>query len=397
LEPDLYGQIHNESLNRRQGFLTNEVALDSLSPVFKRSYQEWGSGLTLRKLGGDWRIQTRLGLAWANWSNQLWQQNTRTSAHLYPMFSFFSENEYSKGKRWSLRYDSRLQEAGVVQLVPVVNILNPLQLVQGNPDLRPEYSHQLAASWMIFDQFSFTSLFTQLNFTYTHDKINWERTINDLLQQVLRPINVQHDYRLGLGADFSTPWRKAGLTLRLTANESWQTGYNIINGVNNRLDNLTHRFGLSFENRKKEKIDWSTGLNWQRTDAFFSLQPQLNQVFVQTSFFSTLSFQPNPNWHLSTQLDITRFDDRAFQQIRWIPLGRLGVERYVFKNRRAMISLDIFDILNRNQGINRVGDANFLLETRSNTLGRYIMLGFKYRLNKFESHNQGGVDIKINR
>lgn len=47
--------------------------------------------------------------------------------------------------------------------------------------------------------------------------------------------------------------------------------------------------------------------------------------------------------------------------------------------------------------MNRIWDANYLLETRSNTLGRYSMFGFKYRLNKFESADKGAIDIKMNR
>ena len=47
--------------------------------------------------------------------------------------------------------------------------------------------------------------------------------------------------------------------------------------------------------------------------------------------------------------------------------------------------------------INRVGDANFLLETRSNRIGRYVLLGFKYRLNKFDGEQNGGLKIEMRR
>ena len=397
LEPELRWQYRNESLNRKQGILGNEAGIDSLSPDFNRQYTEWSPRLRLRKLGGKYQFQLQAGAALAQWQNALWQQSLENTAAWYPMASLLAEKEYQKGRRWSVRYDTRLQEAAAVQLLPVPNVLNPLQLVLGNPQLRPEFIQSVNMNWMLFDQFSFTSLFAGLQFTHTRDKVNWERQVAPNLFQQMRPVNMPNDYRLSANADFSTPWRKAGLMLRLRAAESWNRGFNLINGDVNRTDNFTHNLTFSIENRKKEKLDWSTGFNWQRTDAFFSLQQNLNQVFVQTGFFADLSYQPNALWNISTHADVARFDDRAFAQVRWVPLVRAELQRFVLPNKRGMLSLEVFDLLNRNLGINRVGDANFLLETRSNRIGRYVLLGFKYRLNKFDGGQNGGVKIEMRR
>lgn len=397
LEPELRWQYRNESLSRTQGILGNEGGVDSLSPRFNRQYSEWSPRLRLRKLGGKYQFQLQAGAALAQWQNELWQQTLVNNAAWYPMASLLAEKEFRQGRRLSLRYDTRLQEAAAVQLLPVANVLNPLQLVFGNPLLRPEFIQNVNLNWMLFDQFSFTSLFTGLQFTHTRDKVNWERQVAPNLFQTMRPVNVPNDYRLSANADFSTPWRKAGLMLRLRAAESWNRGFNIINGEVNRTDNFTHNLTFSIENRKKEKIDWSTGINWQRTDAIFSLQQNLNQVFVQTGFFADLSYQPNAFWNLSTHADIARFDDRAFAQVRWVPLLRAEVQRFVLTNKHGLLTLEVFDLLNRNLGINRLGDANFLQETRSNRIGRYVLLGFKYRLNKFDGGQNGGVKIEMQR
>lgn len=397
LEPEFRWQNRTESLNREQGNLGAETGTDSLSPRFNRLYSEWSPRLSLRKLGGKYQLQLQAGAALAQWQNELWQQPLVNASAWYPMASLLAEKEFHQGRRLSLRYDTRLQEAAAVQLLPVVNVLNPLQLVYGNPNLRPEFVQAFNLNWMLFDQFSFTSLFTGLQFTHTRDKVSWERQVAPNLFQTMRPVNMPNDYRLSANADFSTPWRKAGLMLRLRAVESWNRGFNIINGDVNRTDYFTHNITFSIENRKKEKIDWSTGINWQRTDAFFSLQQNLNQVFLQTGFFADMSYQPNTFWNLSTHVDIARFDDRAFAQVRWVPLVRAELQRFVLPNKRGMISLLVFDLLNRNLGINRVGDANFLQETRSNRIGRYLMVGFKYRLNKFVDGQNDVVKIEMRR
>jgi len=50
-------------------------------------------------------------------------------------------------------------------------------------------------------------------------------------------------------------------------------------------------------------------------------------------------------------------------------------------------------MLDKNTGITRVSEMNYLRQQQSNTIGRYVMLTFKYRLNKFD--NKSGIDIKM--
>ena len=50
--------------------------------------------------------------------------------------------------------------------------------------------------------------------------------------------------------------------------------------------------------------------------------------------------------------------------------------------------------MNQNKGLQRVGELNFYRETRSNVLGRYFMLSFKYRLNKLGGGGEK-LDIQV--
>jgi len=71
------------------------------------------------------------------------------------------------------------------------------------------------------------------------------------------------------------------------------------------------------------------------------------------------------------------------------------VVRYFLKANRGVITLSSFDLLNKNSGIERISELNYLQQTQSNIIGRYFMLSFKYRINKFDAGN-GGIDLKVN-
>ncbi|MFO7617621.1 MAG: hypothetical protein R6V75_10255, partial [Bacteroidales bacterium] len=61
-----------------------------------------------------------------------------------------------------------------------------------------------------------------------------------------------------------------------------------------------------------------------------------------------------------------------------------------------VLTLQAVDLLNRNTGISRVSEMNYLMERQTNMLGRFVMLSFKYRLNKMGGQGNT-IDVKINR
>ena len=89
---------------------------------------------------------------------------TRNYGYLLPSFNW--QNSYSLGKRLSVNYRSSVLAPSAAQLFPVIDITNPLSRFIGNQNLRPEYTHNLNFHWIWFDQFSFTSLFTNLNIQF---------------------------------------------------------------------------------------------------------------------------------------------------------------------------------------------------------------------------------------
>jgi hypothetical protein len=53
-----------------------------------------------------------------------------------------------------------------------------------------------------------------------------------------------------------------------------------------------------------------------------------------------------------------------------------------------VFTLSAHDLLDKNQNVVRISELNYMRETLSNTMRRYVMLSFKYRLNK-QAREQG--------
>ena len=396
LVPAISAGTVDETLDRLHGIPPgDENLIDSLSPDFSREYFWMRGGFSIKRNTKKSQISFTARLENTHLSSKLNHENKIHTNRLYftPLFSW--HYEYSTGRQLGVSFGSSVISPTANQLLPVVNNINPLQLYKGNNYLKPEYKHDFRINWIFFDQFSFTSIFASLNANYTSDKINWSRTIMPNLSQMLSLVNVDDDYRIGGNFDFSTPIRKVGLNFTAKLHENWNRGINLVNGEQNINTNFTHSLSLSFDNRKKEKWDVSVGGMFQISDAKYSVQRSLNKTYYNLLGFTDVVYTPNENWYFSLTADINRYDANSFDKSISVPLLKAEITRYFLKNKRGVITLEVFDMLDKNTGIERISEMNYLLERQSNTIGRYVMLTFKYRLNKFD--NKSGIDIKMNK
>jgi hypothetical protein len=291
-------------------------------------------------------------------------------------------------------YTTSVSTPRAFQLLPVVNNLNPLSLFYGNRELIPEYIHNGRISWWLFDQYSFTTLFTGVNMRYTRDRIGYARTVDQNLSQVVSLVNVENDWNTGGFIDFSTPVKPLGIKINLAVNENYNRGISYINGTENINSNLTTSLSLTFENRKKDKWDIETGGALTITSSKYSVQESLNNVYSDASWFSDIRFTPGRRFSFMTSADITGYSARSFGKSQLIPLIGAEASFYFLKNQRGVLTLAGVDLLNRNTGLERTSELNYLVERRSDILGRYVMMSFKYRLNRIGEGN-GGIDIQV--
>jgi hypothetical protein len=350
--------------------------------------------LTLRIYSGKTRINIGIGLETGNLENTLKESKPYTQRIVKPIPLASWNYEYSTGRRLNLSYRTMLNNPVVSQLQPIISNTNPLMIYRGNRELKPEYKHTMMLMWSLFDQFSFTSVFANINANYTKNKINNSVKIDNNLGQEITLVNVPSDYVMSAGASFTTPLRPLGLNIRIGINERYNKGINIVNDISNSNTNLSHQFQLSFDNRKKEKWDIEIGGRINMTNSQYSIQNQLDNRYLNYAAYADLRYTPTDHWLFGISGDYTSYSNQSFEEKIAIPLIGAQINYNFLKGNRAQISFEGYDLLNKNTGLSRSGSENYLQEVRSNTIGRFLLLSFKYRLNKAETP---GINIKVNR
>ena len=384
-----------EDYNRLQGIPpTHENIIDSLSPDFNKIYNSQTAGIKISRNTKKSQLSFSLGIENSSLQSRLNNDETTKTFGVYAIPNVSWHYDYSSGRQLGIYFNSSVSSPTANQLLPVANNMNPLRISYGNNMLKPEYIHNLRFNWMLFDQFSLTSVFASISGRYTADKINWSREVKSDLSEVIRLINVDNDYRADANIDFSTPIRRLGIDLNLRLNETWNQGTSLVNGTENINTNFIHSFRISFNNRKNDKLDINIGASLTITDSKYSQQNSLNKVYYNTLAFTDIIYTPTDRWYFGFTADLSRYDEESFGNAIYVPLLRAEITRYILKNNRGVITLELFDILNKNKGVERISEMNYLMEKQSNTIGRYAMLSFKYRLNKFDKKSGIQIDMK---
>jgi hypothetical protein len=320
---------------------------------------------------------------------------TRTFNRILP--GAFFNYDFKTGRNLNVEYTTSIREPSLEQLLPVVDNSDPLNTFSGNPNLKPEYAHNLIASFMNFDQFSMTSIFVNLSATYTKDQITNASTIDSLFRRNLTPVNVKQDVQFTGYTNFNTPIRFLKATFSLSLNTSFDHGILFVNDVQNNTNRWTNGVEASIENRKKEKFDLTIGARLTQNITQYSISNTLNQSFVKQNYFTDLAVFPSKKWALNTGFSCTVYSKEAFGTQRIVPILKAGITRYILRNNKGQIKLAVSDILNRNIGINRTSQLNYLEEERIKSLGRYVMLSFSYSITGFNKAQDGGIHINMRR
>jgi len=383
LVPSINVGVKDQNLQRVH--ILDGVDENVLSPDFNNQHLYVRGGLSFNRSTTKTQFDLTAQIQSTTLKNTLNDVSIENKNYLYILPSMSWQYEYSTGKRLSLNYKTSINAPSSGQLLPITNTSNALKLYTGNSALMPEYRHNLRFSWLMFDQFSSTSIFASISGNYTKDKIVFSRTILDNLAQEINLLNGGNDYRINGNFDFTTPVRKLGIDVNVRVSESWNRGVSFVNDVENISTNFSHTISLYLNNRKKDKWDLMIGGRIQISDASYSLQESLNNHYVNMSGYSDISFTPNDKWNFSFSTDITRYSEQSFGDAVNIPILRAEISHYFLKGKRGILTLAGHDLLDKNTGLERISQMNYLKESRTNVLGRYVMLTFKYRLNKFDS------------
>lgn len=386
--------------NYKSDAVVNDVK-DNISTYNKLLSNSFESYFTYNRLGANIRFNGKK----YNFSTGLNIQNAHLEGNLLLLDSKISRSfqnilpnmhynyDFQQSQHLRFDYETNFQEPSISQLAPITDNRDPLNIYIGNPNLKPEYSHRLGTNYSSFNQLNFSSFFSSINLVYTTNKITDSQQINELLVRTLQPINVKDDYLLNGNASYGFRIKPIKLRVELSESIMLNRGIGFVNQQENRTKGLqaNTRLRLSYQ---KDNFDFSTEAKIGYNQTHYSVNKQQNQEYFNNNYAADLNWTIHKNLVFGTDFDYTTYAGLTNGYNQNIPLWAVSLSTFFLKNRRGELKFSVNDLLNRNTGINRVAQLNYIQDERVRTLGRYFLLSFTYSLKGFNP-TQGGGGVRI--
>ncbi len=286
-----------------------------------------------------------------------------------------------KGKNLRIRYRGTTDQPSLTQLQPIPNNSNPQYIVNGNPDLKPEFNNNLNVSYNSMDFASMNFIFAGIMLDNTINKIANQSIYDSLGRQITTPENVNGYYAINVFTGFGKPIKK--FIINLTGNAGFSNDVNYYNSNSYTTQNLI--LGLNSRlNYNGKKITAAPIAKVNFTKAMYSLENLSNTEYV--NYTLGFDFQYDLPWNFKIGSDIQYTANSGYgagydiTSTNW----NAFVSKQLFKNKKAQIKFQVYDILEDNKSIYRTTTENYIEDGRINSLSRFFMLSFSYSFSKFK-------------
>jgi hypothetical protein len=299
----------------------------------------------------------------------------------------------------------------VSQLQEALDNTNPLQLSTGNPQLQQEYTHSVWLNYGTFDLASATTVFTALNLNITDRRIS--NSVIVLPRDTLIDLNYTTAPFAGLalpaGTQLSQPvnldgyWNATAFALysrpvtilegiKLNTSISLGLTYirepSLINGAKNIANTAAITPGISITSNISENIDFTISGRTAWSTVENTIRRELNQRFATHTILARGTYITSDSsswldgWVFTADFNYVATTGLAQGYNISVPLVNVGIGKR-FLDGRGELRLSVFDLLNRNNSINRSVGSGYVEDTQTVVLRRYALLSVTYFLRAF--------------
>lgn len=294
--------------------------------------------------------------------------------------------QYRFSQRSGLRlyYTGNTSQPSINQIQPIRVNDDPLNVVVGNPDLRPSFRNRFELSYNSYKVMSERYFSIYGTYSFTSNQIVQNTTTDSAGRNLYQSVNLSSKQPSNMSV-YAYYDRKlignvsVGLNLGLYGN----TYYNYANAVLNKTESYTYNGGLRFSQYKQKKYEFSISFNPGYSTNQSSLQPDVdNNGFSFNSYANFAVYLP---WKFLISSN-SRYEFREKTQSFNEDFERLiidaRIEKKFFKSEAFRLSIRGNDILNQNKGIDRSAYNNMVVENRYNTIRRNYMISAIWDFNK---------------
>ena len=299
---------------------------------------------------------------------------------LYANPYFFFQYKPKRGRKYRFVYKRQIRAPRPNQTNPFFNDLNPFSIRTGNPNLKTEKTNSFLFRANVNDFKSTISFNTKLQYLHSQDAIIRNVSIDE---DFIRTSSFQNNgtrERFNAEFNFGKKINSLGLRFNIKNKFTYNAANSVVNFDLNKVISQDYLASFIIQNSRKRKVDLKAGATYQVNNTSFSIENDLNRKFTTQKYFGMVDFDVTKRFNVNTQFDYIIYADNNFSIRQELPIWNAAMS-YSISPKNNIVKLVFIDLLNRNIDVFRRSTLNYFEETNLQSLGRYIVLSYTYRLN----------------
>lgn len=359
---------------------------DSLSNSFRNAYFNQQIRIGYRKVTS--KMNLNVGISFnpqmsrsTNLTNPGKTIPTRRVWNYAPFLRF--RYKFSKQTTLNAFYNGRSSQPSMTQLQPVPDYSNPMNIVIGNPDLNPSFSHNLRMRFQTFNPDNQQSIMAMAFAGFTQNAIATNIITNrETGARTTKYENVNGNWNFGAFTIYSRPFSNKAWTFNNNLHFNYRQTAGFTDGESSRSNRteVGESFAIAF---RPENMEFELRPNYNFQFTSYTNQATANKsIHTYGARFNATYYTPF-GLVLASDLNFSNATgySAGYNPQQWLLNASLS---YMFlRGKNATIALEGKDLLNQVKSISRSETAQSIADVQNLVLGRYVMLTFTYKFSTF--------------
>ncbi|MBM3916618.1 MAG: hypothetical protein FJ349_03280 [Sphingomonadales bacterium] len=302
-----------------------------------------------------------------------------------PNFSY--QFKPSMAKRINIRYSTYSAPPSANDLQPVRDNTNPNRIQEGNPDLKPNYQHQLNFNANIWQAMTGRYLWSGGNATLTQNAFGNSTTFDQFGRTISKTVNVDGNMFATIYAGGGYPILNRKITFEPSMNASYFRNNNYINGQLNTTSttNLNGAFSIELS---LDSLELSIGTDYTYVVPKTTLNSFSNQPYSTQNYSMVGDWRLPAHFRFKWEINYTLNRGRAAAFNKDFLIIDAELQKAFLKTENLILGLSINDMLNQNLNLQRTVSSNMITDNYTRIISRYFLVRLTYKFNNNKTREE---------
>lgn len=310
---------------------------------------------------------------------------TRSFINWYPQAMF--QYKFGPQTNMVINYSGSTVQPSIQQIQPILTNTDPLNLVLGNPDLKPSFRNSIYGWFGSYKVISGMSININGGYNNTFDpivnKTVYDATGKSTTQYVNLPGETPYNYYFwgNFGEKIKAIDTYVGISLNTNANVSYSYSNGLLDEGKSHTYNASLRIGKSVE--KKYDININAGPSY--TFSTMSLQPDANNNAAGFNTNGWFNFYLPLKFGAGSDINYNYTAKTQAFSAQYKTIWNAYIFKTFLKDDKLKISASVNDLLNQNVNYSRGVYGNTSTQTITTGIRRFFMFSVVWNFTKFST------------